>query len=137
MAVVAEGWSRAAARAAASVAVAIFVLSAPTHALAAPRIYECQHPTVTGQGAYDLVHVSVAQACRVVRALARFIHNGAEGWRLYRCVGRSSTETGRPVLVIKRFDGWSLQIVHTFQFVMSRGESSFSVVGTDFPLNCT
>jgi hypothetical protein len=137
MAGVAGGWNRVGAGFVALLVAAMVALPAPTHALAAPKIYECQHPTVTGQGAYDLVHVSVAQACRVVRALARFIHNGAEGWRLYRCVGRSSTETGRPVLVIKRFDGWSLQIVHTFQFVMSRGESSFSVVGTDFPLNCT
>jgi hypothetical protein len=137
MAGVAGGWNRVGAGFVALLVAAMVALPAPTHALAAPKIYECQHPTVTGQGAYDLVHVSVAQACRVVRALARFIHNGAEGWRLYRCVGRSSTETGRPVLVIKRFDGWSLQIVHTFQFVMSRGESSFSVVGTDFQLNCT
>jgi hypothetical protein len=134
---VGERWHRVAPRVLAFLVAAIVALSGSEQAVAAPRIYECQHPTVTGQGAYDLLHVSAAEACRTVRALARFIHNGAEGWRLYRCVGRSSTATGRPVLVIKRFDGWSLRIVHRFQFVMSRGKSSFAVVGTDFPLNCT
>jgi hypothetical protein len=106
-------------------------------AISKPTIYDCQHPVVTGEGAYELVHVTATQACRVVRALARFIHNGAQGWRLYRCAGRSSTSTGRPVLVIKRFDGWALRVATTSRLVMSRGASSFSVIGTDFPLNCS
>jgi hypothetical protein len=109
----------------------------PGVAVAAPTTHECQHPTVTGESAYDLVHVTATQACRVVRALARFIRGGAQGWRLYRCAGRSSTSTGRPLLVIKHFDGWTLHIANRSQFVMSRGASSFSVIGTDFPLNCS
>jgi hypothetical protein len=93
---VGERWHRVAPRVLAFLVAAIVALSGSKQAVAAPRIYECQHQTVTGQGAYDLLHVSAAEACLTVRALARFIHNGAEGWRLHRCVGRSSTATGRP-----------------------------------------
>jgi hypothetical protein len=101
------------------------------------KLYECQHPTVTGREAYHLVAISPAKACVVVRELAVFVDNGAKGYRLYRCAGRSSNNPGHPVLVITRFDGWSLHIESRDGLVMSRGKSSFAVTGTDFPLNCT
>jgi hypothetical protein len=101
------------------------------------KTYQCQHPLTTGQEAFRLRNVSPKTACRAVRALARFIANGSRSGRLYRCVGLTVNHPGRPVLKIHRLAGWNLRISHQYEFVMFRGRSSFSVVGTDFPLNCT
>jgi hypothetical protein len=114
---------------------AALVIAAPAAAM--PKLHECQHPTVTGQEAYQLVDITPAKACVVVRKLAVFVDNGAKGYKLYRCAGRSSNNPGHPVLVISRFDGWSLHIESRDGLVMSLGKSSFAVTGTDFPLNCT
>jgi hypothetical protein len=103
----------------------------------ASRSYQCQHPTVTGQEASDLKNVSPASACVAVRQLARFVKNGERGGRLYRCVGLTRSHPGKPVLVIHRLGIWNLRISHEYEFVMFRGRSSFTVIGTDFPLNCT
>lgn len=116
-------------------AAGLVLVAAP--AGAAPKLYECQHPTVTGQEAYHLHDVSPATACAAVRELARFVDNGAKGYRLYRCAGRTATNPGHPVLVIHRLDGWKLSVADRYGLVMSRGRSSFAVTGTDFPLNCT
>ncbi|HXR14430.1 MAG TPA: hypothetical protein VN740_07185 [Solirubrobacteraceae bacterium] len=107
-------------------------LALPASSLALPKLYECQHPMITGQEAYHLVDVSPATACKTVRELAAFVHNGAKGYKLYRCAG-----LGKPVLVISQLDGWKLQISRRYGLVMSRGGSLFAVTGTDFPLNCT
>jgi hypothetical protein len=112
-------------------------LALPPAASAMPKLYECQHPTVTGQEAYHLVAITPARACVVVRQLAVFVDNGAKGYKLYRCAGRNSSNPGHAVLVITRFDGWSLHIASRDGLVMSRAKSSFAVTGTDFPLNCT
>lgn len=106
-------------------------------AAALPKLYECQHPTVTGQEAYHLVDITPTSACIVVRELATFVDNGAKGYKLYRCAGRSKNNPGHPVLVIGHLDGWKLHIASRDGLVMSHGKSSFAVTGTDFPLNCT
>lgn len=99
---------------------------------------ECQHPLTTGQEAVNIKHVNPKTACKTVRALARFISNGTNYKRLYKCVGTHGGHTaGRPVLKIHRFEGWKLKVVHTYGFQMSRGRGSFEVTGTDFPLNCS
>jgi hypothetical protein len=72
-----------------------------------------------------------------VRALARYIQNGEKAGRLYKCVGLTQSHPGRPVLKIHHLAGWNLSISHRYEFIMSRGRSSFAVGGTDFPLNCT
>ena len=123
--------------AAAAAATAALALAFAAPAGAMPKLYECQHPTVTGQEAYHLVNITAARACVVVRELAVFVDNGAKGYKLYGCAGRSSTNPGHPVLVISHLDGWNLHIASRDGLVMSRGKSSFAVTGTDFPLNCT
>jgi hypothetical protein len=122
---------------AAAALVAALALSLVPAASALPKLYECQHPTTTGQDAYHLVNITPARACVVVRKLAVFVDNGAKGYKLYRCAGRTASNPGYPALVITRFDGWSLRIESRDGLVMSRGTSSFAVTGTDFPLNCT
>jgi hypothetical protein len=121
--------------AAATAAAALAIAAAPAAAL--PKLYECQHPTVTGQDAYELVNLTPASACVVVRKLAVFVDGGAKGYKLYRCAGRNASNPGHPVLVISRFDGWNLRVESRDGLVMSRGNRSFAVTGTDFPLNCT
>jgi hypothetical protein len=129
---------RALAGAAAALAAALaLALTLAGPAVAMPKLYECQHPTVTGQEAYQLVNIGPASACVVVRKLAVFVDGGAKGYKLYRCAGRNASNPGYPALVISRFDGWNLRVESRDGLVMSRGESSFAVTGTDFPLNCT
>jgi hypothetical protein len=127
---------RAALLAAAALAAAL-ALALPAASIAEPKLYECQHPTTTGQEAYHLVNVSPAMACVAVRQLAAFVDNGSKGYKLYRCAGRTATNLGRPVLLISRLGGWNLHVAHRYGLVMSRRDSSFAVTGTDFPLNCT
>ena len=128
-------WSISVACAGAAGVAAALTLAGPAAAL--PKLYECQHPTITGQDAYQLVDITPAKACVVVRELAVFVDNGAKGYRLYRCAGRSGSNPGHPVLVITHLDGWKLRIESRDGLVMSQGKSSFAVTGTDFPLNCT
>jgi hypothetical protein len=116
--------------------IAAIALSGPTSA-SALKTYQCQHPVTTGQEASRLKHVSPAVACKAVRALARFIKNGSRPAPLYKCVGLTMSHPGRPVLKIHRLAGWNLRIDDQFGLTMFRGRSSFSVSGTDFPLNCT
>jgi hypothetical protein len=116
-------------------AIAIFLGGAQS--ASALKTYQCQHPLTTGQEAFHLKRVSPATACKAVRALARFVENGSHSQRLYKCVGLTMSHPGRPVLKIHRLAGWNLRIDHQYEFVMFRGRSSFSVSGTDFPLNCT
>lgn len=111
------------------------VLLGSTQQASALKTYQCQHPVVTGQEAFRLKNVSPATACKAVRALARFIKGGEK--RLYKCVGLTAAHPGKPVLKIHRLAGWRLRIAHEYEFVMYRGRSSFSVSGTDFPLNCS
>jgi hypothetical protein len=116
-----------------------FALGQQATAVAKPssNSRECQHPLTTGQEAVNIRGVSPQEACKTVRALARFIENGAKPARLYECAGISRNHPGRPVLKIHRFDGWNLKVVKTYGFRMSRDGGAFEVTGTDFPLNCT
>jgi hypothetical protein len=98
---------------------------------------ECQHPMTTGQEAVNIKNVSPKTACKVVRALARFIEDGAKPEGLYKCVGLTKQHPGRPVLVIHSFEGWKLKVVNGYGLKVYRGNASFGVTGTDFPLNCT
>lgn len=120
----------------ATLAVGVIWLAVAQPASAA-RSYECQHPLTTGEEAFNLENVSPRIACVAVRALARYIHNGEKAGRLYKCVGLTQSHPGVPVLKIHRLAGWNLSIRHSYEFVMSRSRSSFTVGGTDFPLNCT
>jgi hypothetical protein len=116
-----------------------FALGQQAPALASSPVssLQCQHPLVTGQEAVNIKNVSPQTACKTVRALARLIGNGDRPSRLYECAGADRNRPGKPVLKIHRFDGWSLRIVKTFGFRMSRGNASFEVTGQDFPINCS
>jgi hypothetical protein len=103
--------------------------SAP--ALAATKYVECQHPVTTGVEVSNLRHVSSATACPVALALYSWENKNTDIPKLYTC---TSTPPGA---VLKRhsFDGWKLSI-KSGPFQMSRGNSSFDVSGTDFPIAC-
>jgi hypothetical protein len=105
--------------------------AAPAQAM--PKLIECQRPVRTGEEIYDLEHVDPATACPVVRALARWEYHPISHVReLYVCVGPGHH---RPRLVLHSFEGWRITLAGAFR--MSRGNSSFDVTGTDFPVNCT
>ena len=53
--------------------------------------------------------------------------------RLYTCTGGP---TSAPVLRKHTFEGWALHLTRAGDFQMSRGNRSFYVSGTDFPLAC-
>jgi hypothetical protein len=91
---------------------------------------ECQHPVVTGVEVFKLHNVSSSTACPVALALFRWESGGNREAVLYGCHGML-----HPYLRRHRFDGWNLSL--TPYFVMSRGDASFAVSGTDFPINCT
>lgn len=118
-------------------AATIVLLGTAAAATASTKMFECQHPTTTGEEAYDLQHVSGHTACKVVRKLAEWLYEDHHVDALYRCKRPNSHSTGTPVLKQHSFDGWRLHISPHGSFVMSRGERSFKVIGTDFPLNCT
>ena len=113
-----------------SVAVAVPGL-ALLPASAAARSVECQHPATTGEFAVNLRHVSAAAACAIVHAIPAY---EAKAYRdhlkpLFRCVGMKA-ETG-----LHEFDGWHVGVVD-YELKFWRGDSSFSVVGTDFGAYC-
>lgn len=114
----------------ATAAVVALTTSAPAPAA---KYIECQHPVVTGVEISHLRHVSRATACPVALALYRWENKDNNGAKLYKCAGRPP---GTAVLKLHTFDGWALNIAKSGYFEMSRGESSFSVSGTDFPLAC-
>jgi hypothetical protein len=112
-------------------AAAVFLtMTAPAPAA---KYIECQHPVVTGVEVSRLSHVSSATACRVALSLYRWENSDDHITKLYKCVGGPA---GRPVLEMHSFDGWALSIAKSGYFQMSRGQSSFDVSGTDFPLAC-
>ena len=112
-------------------ALASLVASAPAPAI---RYHECQHPVTTGVEVSQLRHVSAATACPPALALYSWENKDDHTRQLYICAGRSP---GKPVLKRHRFDGWALSLRGKFDiFTMSRGNSSFAVSGTDFPVIC-
>lgn len=106
------------------------------HAAGKPKYYECQHPMTTGQEAVNVKGVSPKQACKVVRALGRFLSKPANIEKLYECAGATPRKPGRPVLLMHEFEGWKLTLVG-YDFVMHKPGASFRVTGTDFPINCS
>jgi hypothetical protein len=104
-------------------------------AVASSKSYECQHPTTTGQVAYNLKHVTAGTACKLVRALAVW----DKPW--YTCRGHSSTAAGTPVVTVDKFRGWTLSIPFEhdtgYTLTVHRDASSFQVGGTDWPVYCS
>lgn len=101
-------------------------------AVAASRRLGCGRPP-GGIWITDLQRVSTSSACTTFHKF--------EAWHahFYRCAGASTHpfRLGYPVLTIHSFDGWHLSIRHKFYFTMSRGVSSFEIVGfSDAPIGC-
>jgi hypothetical protein len=102
-----------------------------------PKSYECQHPLVTGQEAVNPKGISPKQACKVVRALGKFLSTNANIEKLYECAGATRNKPGRPVLLMHEFQGWKLTLHKQYDFIMHKPGASFRVTGQDFPVNCS
>lgn len=130
---------RAVLAAAGLAATALLVLLALTGAPAAaakPKVYECQHPLVTGQEAVNPKGVTPREACKVVRSLGKFLSKPANIRKLYECKGETRRHPGRPVLLMDEFEGWKLKL-QNYAFIMYKPGAHFRVTGTDFPVNCS
>jgi len=115
-----------------AVTAAALALATAGPAAATSRVYECQHPTTTGQEAFHVKNMRPHRACVVVRKLAAWLAEDQSHYaKLYHCDGHT------PVLNLHRLFGWHLRISKSDGLRMSRGTKAFSVGGTDFPLNCT
>lgn len=116
------------------------VAASPAHGARTPKLYECQKPVRTGVEVYGLHNVSTAQACPVALALYSW-ENGSEAHAkaLYGCRYPMPNSGGYPYLKLHHFHGWRLSLAGKPYglFTMSRGNRSFHVGGTDFPLNCS
>jgi hypothetical protein len=99
--------------------------------------YECQHPVVTGQLAINPKGISPKEACKVVRALGKFLSTDKHIEELYECKGATAKKPGRPVLLMDEFEGWHLKLVKGYNFFMTKPGQSFRVAGQDFPVNCS
>jgi hypothetical protein len=126
----------AAALAALALACLLAFASSPASA-AKPKVYECQHPLVTGQEAVNPKGISPQDACKVVRSLGRFLGKPGNIEKLYECAGATPKKPGRPVLLMDEFEGWKLKLVNGYNFVMHKPGESFRVTGTDFPIDCS
>lgn len=111
-------------------AVAVTMLWTPIPQAHAYRTIECQHPVMTGVEVFNLHHVTPSRACPVALALFRWDDTESHETKLYGCHGML-----HPYLRTHTFDGWRLSLVPELE--MSRGNASFDVIGTDFPINCT
>jgi hypothetical protein len=128
---------RTALAAAALAATALLVLLAlsgsPASAAGKNKVYECQHPLVTGQEAVNPKGVSPKEACKVVLALGKFLEKVPNIRKLYACQGPGNHT---PVLKMHEFEGWKLKLTN-YAFIMYKPGASFRVTGTDFPVNCS
>jgi hypothetical protein len=110
----------------------------PAGAWATAKVYQCQKPVRTGVEVGRLHNITPVRACPVALALFAWeTRSAAHAEALYGCRRRNGV--GYPYLRLHRFRGWRLSLVGKPYgiFTMSRGKSSFSVGGTDFPLNCS
>jgi hypothetical protein len=126
--------------AAALAVVALFAMLALTGAPASaakPKVYECQHPLVTGQEAVNPKGIAPKEACKVVLSLGRFLSKSGNIEALYECQGATPKMPGRPKLLMTEFEGWKLKLVKGYNFFMTKPGQSFRVTGTDFPVNCS
>jgi hypothetical protein len=127
---------RTALAAAALAAAALLMLLAFTGAAASaakPKVYECQHPLVTGQEAVNPKGVTPKEACKVVLSLGKFLEKVPNIKKLYKCTGPGGHT---PVLKMDEFEGWKLKL-QNYAFIMYKPGASFRVTGTDFPVNCS
>jgi hypothetical protein len=108
-------------------------------AASAKGFHECQRPLRTGVEVYDLHELSPAGACPVALALFGWESASSAHQRaLYGCTRPKPEDAGYPFLRLHGFRGWRLELAGPDKrFTMVRGERSFAVTGTDFPLNCT
>ena len=127
----------AAAALAAAALLALLALSTPPAGAAKLKEYECQHPLVTGQLAINPKGISPKEACKVVRALGRYLSTSKNIETLYECKGATPKKPGRPVLLQTEFEGWHLKLVNGYNFFMTKPGQSFRVAGQDFPVNCS
>ncbi len=115
---------------------AMLALSGSPAAAAKPKVYECQHPLVTGQEAVNPKGITPKEACVVVRSLGKFLAKPGNIEALYECKGATPKRPGLPVLLMNEFEGWKLKLVN-YAFIMYKPGQSFRVTGTDFPVNCS
>jgi hypothetical protein len=127
----------AAAALAAAALLTLLALSGTSASAAKPKQYECQHPLVTGQLAINPKGISPKEACKVVRALGKFLSTDEHIEELYECVGATNDHPGRPTLLMTEFEGWKLKLVKEYNFFMTKPGQSFRVAGQDFPVNCS
>lgn len=127
----------AAAGLAAAAVLCLLVLSASPAGAAKQKVYECQHPLVTGQEAVNPKGISPKAACVVVRALGKYLSKPKNIEALYECRGATPQKPGRPVLLQTEFEGWHLKLVDGYNFYMTKPGKSFKVQGQDFPVNCS
>jgi hypothetical protein len=125
----------AAAALAAAALLAMVALAGSPASAAKPKVYECQHPLVTGQEAVNPKGISPQEACKVVRSLGKFLAKVPNLRKLYQCRGETRQHPGYPVLLMHEFEGWKLKLVN-YAFIMYKPGQSFRVTGTDFPVNC-
>jgi hypothetical protein len=123
----------AAALAGAALLMLLAVAGAPASA-AKPKVYECQHPLVTGQEAVNPKGIAPKAACKVVLSLGKFLGKPGNIEALYECKGAGGHT---PVLLMHEFEGWKLKLTKGGYFLMYKPGASFRVTGTDFPVNCT
>jgi hypothetical protein len=111
----------------------LLALSGAPASAAKPKVYECQHPLVTGQEAVNPKGVTPQEACKVVRSLGKFLSKVPNIRKLYKCTGPGQHT---PVLLMDEFEGWKLKL-QNYAFIMYKPGASFRVTGTDFPVNCS
>lgn len=127
----------AAAALAAVALLALLALTGSSADAAKLKEYECQHPLVTGQLAINPKGISPQEACKVVRALGKYLSSDKNIEALYECKGATAKKPGRPVLLQTKFEGWHLKLVNGYNFFMTKPGQSFRVAGQDFPVNCS
>jgi hypothetical protein len=127
----------AAAALAAVALLALLALAGSPAAAAKPKVYECQHPLITGQEAVNPKGISPKAACKIVRELGAFLSTDKHIEELYECVGETKLHPGRPKLLMTEFNGWKLKLVNGYNFFMTKPGQSFRVTGQDFPVNCS
>jgi hypothetical protein len=116
---------------------AMLALTGAPASAAKPKVYECQHPLVTGQEAVNPKGIAPKEACKVVLSLGKFLGKPGNIEALYECQGATPKMPGRPKLLMSEFEGWKLKLVKGYNFFMTKPGQSFRVTGTDFPVNCS
>lgn len=128
----------AAAALAGAALLALLALSTAPAGAAKPKMYQCQHPLVTGEFAINPKGISPKKACVVVRALGKYLSTDKNIEALYECKGATPQRPGRPVLLQHEFEGWNIKLFKdTGELIFSKPGQSFRVAGQDFPVNCS